>query len=82
MCVCACACVEVFNEELFRGPVVCFSDGTRSCPFPRDEEALQIVECSGFSDDQLQGEAVYIAPTTRVVAGMCNESHMCISPKS
>lgn len=78
--MCVRACVGVFNEELFRGPFVCFSDGTRSCPFLRDEEALQIMECSGFSDDQLQGEAVYIAPTIHVV--MCNKSHMCISPKS
>lgn len=81
-CVCARACVGVFNEEFFRGPFVYFADGTRSCPFLRDEEALQIVECSGFSDDHLQGEAVYIASTTCVVAVMCNESHMYISPKS
>lgn len=79
-CVCARACVGVFNEEFFRGPFVYFADGTRSCPFLRDEEALQIVECSGFSDDQ--EEAVYIASTTCVVAVMCNESHMYISPKS
>lgn len=59
-----------------------FLDGTESYPFLRDEKALQILECSGFSDDQLQGEAVYIASTTCVVAVMCNKSHMCRSPKS